>query len=113
MLIDEYSVLFYNEIRASSFFYNGDVEGGKMYYLIVALWLVACLSSCQLRKVQQKHLTRSCPCVAAAGFIIAAALYLMNQFIAAIIVLIVAGYITVTLLWTIFQQNRMTEKGTF
>lgn len=84
-----------------------------MFYLIVALWLAACFSSCQLRKLQRKCLTRSCPCIAAAGFAIAVVLYLMNQFLAAIIVLIVAGYITATLLWTIFQQNRMTEKGTF
>lgn len=81
-----------------------------MFYILVALWIVACAAACGLRKVQRGYLATSCPCVAGTGLMAAAILYLANQQVAAYIVLAVSLYAAATILWSLkMQNNRMTH----
>lgn len=81
-----------------------------MYFVLVALWLIACVMACLLKRAQHRNLTRACPCVAAGGLLLAIALYFANYHVLAIAILVASGYITMTILWSIVIQNREAKR---
>ncbi len=76
-----------------------------MFYVIVALWLIACAASYLLGKARLKFLAASCPCVAVGGLVIFGLLLLLDHTLAAVIVLAAALYIWIILRWTMARQH--------
>lgn len=79
-----------------------------MFYVLVGLWIVACVGSCALKNVRRGYLITSCPCVGVSGFVFAATLYLAGQFTAAAIALVVAVFLLGTLIWSLKRQTDHT-----
>lgn len=76
-----------------------------MFYLLVGLWIAACLGACLLKNVRRDVVESSCPCVAVAGLLAATLLYLDHQVIIAVVVLGVSAFLTLTMLWSLWMTR--------
>jgi len=82
-----------------------------MFFVLVGLWILACIVACLLQHVSRAYLVTSCPCVAAMGFLAAGLLYLSNNLPAALIVLAVSVYLSGTILWSLRLQKNRTRSA--
>ncbi len=76
-----------------------------MFYVLVGLWIAACLGACLLKNVRRDIVQSSCPCVAVAGFLAATLLYLDHQLVIAVVVLGVSAFLAGTMLWSLWMTR--------
>jgi hypothetical protein len=76
-----------------------------MFYIVVALWLVACLVSYMLRKIQRAYLRASGPYIALGGAASAVLLFALGETTAAAILLIATVYVCLILVYTLTKQQ--------
>ena len=77
-----------------------------MFYILVGLWSLGCLSYFVIGKLQNKKLCIACPIVTICGCIGGVLLYINNQHVAAYIFVAVALYIWIVLRWNISKQRK-------
>ncbi len=77
-----------------------------MFYVIIALWVIAFGVSCLLIRLKLKFLNTSCPCIAIGGLVLFGLLQLLHAPIPAWIALFVALYIWVILFWTMARRRK-------
>jgi uncharacterized membrane protein YfcA len=82
-----------------------------MFYVIIAVFIIGCLSICALSKIRRKALFTSCPCVAVGSILAAAILYYNHNNLAASIVLAVGLYLTILILGAVRRQTRLEKEN--
>jgi hypothetical protein len=82
-----------------------------MLYVLIAVFVIGCLSICGLAKINRKTLFTSCPCVAVGSILAAAVLYLNHNNVAASIVLGLGIYVSVLILGAVRRQTRLGKEN--
>jgi hypothetical protein len=78
-----------------------------MIYVIVAIFVIGCLATCGLSRINRKALFTSCPCVALGTVLTAVALFLSHKTAAAYIVLAAGLFVSILLLSAVRRQAQM------